>query len=209
MIEESPSGPQRRGRVSVVKNIDGNDALRETRRAVFLDRDGTLIRDTGYPRDPATVELLPGAAGALRTAHNVQMAVIVVTNQSGIARGLLTTDDYHAVHRRMNQLLGEFGAFVDAEYHCPHHPDFTGPCDCRKPGVLLFDRAIADLGIDAAASTFIGDRWRDIAPARHYGGRGVLVPTETTPPEEIERARAEALVAPTLQAAIEAAVANA
>lgn len=182
--------------------------LREARRAIFIDRDGTLIRDTGYPSDPDAVELLPGAASALRSAHNVQVAVVVVTNQSGIARGLITLEQYESVRKRMHQLLAEFGAFVDAEYYCPHHPDFTGPCDCRKPGLALFDQAIAEHGIDADASSFIGDRWRDVAPAAHYGARGILVPSAATPAEDIERAHAEATVATSLQAAIDTAIAN-
>jgi histidinol-phosphate phosphatase family protein len=176
------------------------------RAAIFMDRDGTLIKDTGYIGRPDDVELLPGAALALRIAHNRQTPVIVVTNQSGIARGKLTERDYEAVHQRMGALLAEFGAFIDAEYHCPHHPDFTGPCDCRKPGVALFDRAAREHGIDLAASVFIGDRWRDVAPALHYGARGILVPSRSTPPDEIARARAELSVIPSLIAAMEAAV---
>ena len=206
-IEESPSGV-RRQRVSVVQTSDHGAMLRETKRALFVDRDGTLIRDTGYPRDPDTIELLSGAAMALRTAHNVQMAVIVITNQSGIARGLLSTADYEAVRKRIHELLSEFGAFVDGEYFCPHHPDITGPCDCRKPGIALYERAILEHGLDPSASAFIGDRWRDVAPAAHYGGIGILVPSSNTPPDEVARAEAEARVAPTLQAAIDLAVAN-
>lgn len=206
-IEETPSGERRR-RVSVIQTLDHGAMLRETRRAIFVDRDGTLIRDVGYPKDPAQVELIPGVAMALRTANNVQMAVIVVSNQSGIARGLLTTANYEAVRKRMHELMSEFAAFVDGEYFCPHHPDFTGPCDCRKPGVGMYERAILDHGIEPALSAFIGDRWRDVAPAAHYGGLGILVPSRTTPPDEIARAKSEARIAPTLQKAIDMATAN-
>ena len=196
-----------RPRVSVVRT-GVTEALRETRKAIFLDRDGTVIKDVGYIKNADDVSLMAGSAMALRVAHNVQRPVIIVTNQSGIARGLVTLVEYEAVRRRTGELLAEFGAFVDGEYMCPHHPDFTGPCACRKPGVALYDQAMLDHGIEGASSTFIGDRWRDVAPAMHYGGLGILVPTATTPPEEIETARAEAMVAPTLLAAIETAVAN-
>lgn len=206
-IEESPSGERRR-RVSLVQTADHGAILRETRRAVFVDRDGTLIRDVGYPKDPDDVTLLPGVAAALRTAHNVQMAVVVVSNQSGIARGLLTTEDYEAVRKRMHEMLAEFAAFIDGEYFCPHHPDFTGPCECRKPGIGLYERAIADLGIEPAESAFVGDRWRDVEPAAHYGGLGILVPSAITPPDEIARAKAEANVVATLQEAMELAIAK-
>jgi histidinol-phosphate phosphatase family protein len=124
--------------------------------------------------------------------------VIVITNQSGIARGMLTEVDYERVRARVDDLLAERGAYIDAHYHCPHHPDFTGPCDCRKPKLGLFERAAHEHAIHAASSLFVGNRWSDVEPALHYGARGVLVPSPETPPEEIERARREAEVAHTL-----------
>jgi histidinol-phosphate phosphatase family protein len=199
-----PGTPHRR--VSLVKSDGQGQVLREMRAAIFLDRDGTIIKDVGYIRNPADVELMPGAAGALRTAHNRQWPVIVVTNQSGIARGKLTQDDYDAVRKDMSTRLSEFGAYVDAEYVCPHHPEFTGPCDCRKPGIALYERAMIDYGIDGARSAFIGDRWHDIAPAAHYGGRGIMVPSSMTPPPELEKARAEMTVAGSLQEAVDLAL---
>lgn len=205
MSDTAPRVP----RVSIIKSGGFSDVLRETRAALFLDRDGTIIKDVGYIKNPDDVELVPGAAFALRVAHNVQRPVIVVTNQSGIARGLVTPADYDAVRKRTGELLAEFGAFIDAEYVCPHHPDFTGPCECRKPGVALFEQATREHGIDLAASAFIGDRWRDVAPALRYGGRGILVASPATPPEELEKARVELTVAATLRDAIEAAVSDA
>ena len=193
-------------RVSVVLTGEHTQVLREMRPALFLDRDGTIIRDTGYIRRPEDVELMPGAAMALRVAHNVQRPIIVVTNQSGIARGLLTRDDYEAVRTRMGDLLAEYASFIDAEYMCPHHPDFTGPCECRKPGFALYEQAAREHGLDATASTFIGDRWHDVAPALHYGARGILVPGPHTPLDEVDRAAAQLSVMPTLLAAIEAVV---
>jgi len=180
--------------------------LRTLRPALFLDRDGTIIRDTGYLRDPDAVKLMPGAATALRVANRLHWPVIVITNQSGLARGLIKPAEYDAVRKRTGALLAEFGARIDAEYFCPHHPDFSGPCDCRKPGIALYEQAIRDHAIDAARSGFIGDRWRDVAPALHFGGRGILVPGAGTPLDEIDRAQAECRVAPTLQAAVEAAI---
>jgi len=202
-----PGSPRTRTpRVSVVQTGEHTQVLREMRPALFLDRDGTIIRDTGYIRRPEDVELMPGAAMALRVAHNVQRPIIVVTNQSGIARGLLTLSDYEAVRQRMGDLLAEYGSFVDAEYMCPHHPDFTGPCECRKPGLALYEQAVREHGLDAAASAFIGDRWHDVAPALHYGATGILVPGPHTPLDEIDRAAAQLSVIPTLLAAIEAVV---
>src|SRR6185312_12814288 len=98
------------------------------RPAAFLDRDGTIIRDASYVRDPADVELLPGAADAIRRLGARGVAVVVITNQSGIARGWLSVADYESVRGRMNDLLRAAGATVDASYMCPHHPDVSGPC---------------------------------------------------------------------------------
>lgn len=173
------------------------------RRAVFLDRDGTIIVDHNYVRRPEDVELVSGAATAIRYLNNAMVPVVVVTNQSGIARGILSEEDYASVRARLDDLLGERDAFVDATYHCPHHPDFTGPCECRKPGTALFDQAVHELNLSPAQCTFIGDRWRDIAPALAFGGRGILVPSPATPPADLERARAELEVADHILAAVE------
>lgn len=173
------------------------------RPAAFLDRDGTLIRDVHYLHDPAQVELLPGAADALRRLAAAGYALVVVTNQSGIARGMFTEADYQAVRTRLDALLAAEGVRLDATFHCPHHPDVDGPCDCRKPGALLFEQAIATLGLDAPRSVLIGDRWRDLAPARPLGGRGILVPSPDTPADELERARHHAIVVPDIGAAVD------
>ncbi len=143
--------------------------------AVFLDRDGTIIEDTGYLADPASVRLLPGAADAIARLNRAGLPVIVVTNQSGIARGLLDEAAYAATARRLDEILASAGARLDAHYHCPHHPDFTGPCDCRKPGPLLYQRAAAEHGLDLASSWWVGDRLRDVQPAGRFGGRSVLI----------------------------------
>jgi len=143
--------------------------------AVFLDRDGTIIEDRHYLRDPAQVRLLPGAAQAIARLNAAGMLAIVVTNQSGIARGLLTEADYRATERRLDQLLADQGARLDGSYFCPHLPEITGPCECRKPGPLLYRTAAERFGIDLAASWWVGDQTRDVAPAARFGGRGILV----------------------------------
>jgi D-glycero-D-manno-heptose 1,7-bisphosphate phosphatase len=145
--------------------------------AVFLDRDGTLIEDPGYLADPAAVRLLPGAPDAVTRLNRAGLVVVVVTNQSGIARGLLTEAQYLATERRLDELLAERGARIDAHYYCPHHPDLTGPCDCRKPALLLYRRAAERFDLDLRASWWVGDRLRDVMPAEALGGRGILVRT--------------------------------
>jgi histidinol-phosphate phosphatase family protein len=145
------------------------------RRAVFLDRDGTIIEDPGFVADPAAVRLLPGAAPAIARLNRAGLPAIVVTNQSGIARGLLDEAAYAATARRLDELLARFGARLDAQYHCPHHPDFTGACECRKPGPLLYRRAATDHGLDLARSWWVGDRLRDVLPAERFNGKGVLI----------------------------------
>jgi D-glycero-D-manno-heptose 1,7-bisphosphate phosphatase len=149
--------------------------------AVFLDRDGTIIRDAEYLRDPEQVELLPGAANAIKRLNDAGWPVVVVTNQSGIARGLLTEQDYERVRMRLDKVLATEGAKINATYHCPHHPDLTGPCDCRKPGVKLYADAAKALGVDPKASWYVGDRIRDVSPGDHFGGRSVMLVVDSTP----------------------------
>ena len=146
-------------------------------RAVFLDRDGTLVEDPGYLHEPDKVRLLPGAGEAVARLNREGLIVVTVSNQSGIARGRYDTADYHAVQRRIRELLKEKGARLDGSYFCPHHPDVGGPCPCRKPGIKLFEDAREALGIDLASSYYVGDRLSDLQPARHYGGRALLVRT--------------------------------
>jgi histidinol-phosphate phosphatase family protein len=174
-----------------------------SRAAAFLDRDGTIIHDADYLRDPESVRLLPGAAAALKRLNDGRVPVIVVTNQSGIARGLMTVGDYERVRARLDELLGKEGARIDATYYCPHHPDYTGPCDCRKPGALLYRRAAHEHHLDLASSVYIGDRWRDVAAALGFGGRPILVPSPSTPNEDARRADAEAELAADLEDAVD------
>lgn len=176
------------------------------RPAAFLDRDGTIIHDASYIRDPAVVRLLPGAAAAIRTLNEADVPVVVITNQSGIARGLLSELDYERVQARVAELLAAEGASLLASYHCPHLPEISGPCECRKPGTLLYRRAAADHGLDLERSAYIGDRWRDVEPAYALGGRGIMVPAASTPPDERTHAERAGATAPTLADAVREAL---
>ncbi len=153
------------------------------RPAAFLDRDGTIIADVGYPSNPDQVTLLPGALQALRELDRAGYLLVVVTNQSGIARGLISWDQYHAVAQRMSELLGP-EVTVAATYVCPHHPDIDGPCDCRKPGLAHYRDAIARFNLDPARSIWVGDRRSDVEPAEHWDGRGYLIRNPTDPANE-------------------------
>jgi len=150
--------------------------------AVFLDRDGTLIEEVDYLRRPDQVRLFPWTIDAVRALNRAGARAILVTNQSGVARGLFDEPMVHAVHERLADLLRAGGAYLDAYYYCPHHPDgcvreYARACDCRKPRRGLVDRAVDAFAIDPAQSFTVGDRWLDVALARTVGGRGVLVRT--------------------------------
>jgi histidinol-phosphate phosphatase family protein len=177
------------------------------RRGVFIDRDGTLIVDRHYLNDPEQVELVPEASNAVRYINYALIPVIVVTNQSGIARGIISSEQYERVKARIDDKLAERNAFIDATFVCPHHPDFTGPCECRKPGTALFRQAIEEFGLAPERCVYIGDRWHDIAPALELGGRGILVPSIETPGVEMVRAAEKLEIAPSLTAAVHSVVA--
>lgn len=161
----------------------------QARAALFIDRDGTIIADAHYPSLASQVRLIPGAAAAIARANSTGVLVIVVTNQSGIARGMITVAQYESVRVRMDALLVAAGAYVDATFHCPHWPDVQGPCDCRKPGLGMYRDAAAQFDIDLTRSAYIGDRWRDVQPALATGGFGVLVPGVETAETDVEQAR--------------------
>ncbi|HET7612823.1 MAG TPA: HAD family hydrolase [Gemmatimonadaceae bacterium] len=173
--------------------------------AVFLDRDGTVMEDAHYIKSPSQVRLLPGAAAAVKRLNDSGVKVIVVTNQSGIARGVFSVEDYEKVRQQFESLLAQEGARIDASYFCPHHPEVTGACDCRKPGTKMFEDAIRDWKIDPSRAGYIGDRWRDVAASRNLGGRGILVPSPVTTAED-RRLVGEAGIetAPSLRDAVEA-----
>lgn len=145
--------------------------------AAFLDRDGTLIREADYLADPDGVALIPGVPEALRRLRELGYRLVVVTNQSGIARGLYSHDDYHRVAARLDRILAEHDVPVDLTLHCPHHPRFSGPCTCRKPGLGMYREAGRRLGLALDRSVYVGDKGSDVLPALALGGQGWLVRT--------------------------------
>ena len=146
-----------------------------TRPAVFLDRDGTINEDRGYIGDPDDVVLIKGAAEAIRRLNGLGIPVVVITNQSGIGRGYYTEAGLQAVNKRLEELLGEKGAHVEAIYFCPHRPDEN--CECRKPGTKLLEKAAEEHCIDLRRSVMVGDKVSDLELARRVGMRRVLVLT--------------------------------
>ncbi|MDB4882340.1 MAG: histidinol-phosphate phosphatase family protein [Gemmatimonadetes bacterium] len=164
--------------------------MRESRlrRAALLDRDGTIIVDKHYLADPSLVELLPGAADAIRLLASAGVPSVVCSNQSGIARGLITLEQHRAVRLRTAALLEAEGAYLLDALYCPHHEDFSGACECRKPGTLLFRQAAALHGLDLSRSLFVGDKYRDIAPVERFGATGALIRSSDTPTDDAERA---------------------
>jgi D-glycero-D-manno-heptose 1,7-bisphosphate phosphatase len=150
------------------------------RRAVFLDRDGTLIHDPGYLGDPDGVEVLPGVADALGALSRAGFLLVVVTNQSGIARGRYTVARYEAVAARLEALLAASGIRLAATYYCPYHPDgtvapFATDHEDRKPGAGMWRRAAEDLGLDLSRSYSIGDGERDVVAGKRAGTTAVLL----------------------------------
>lgn len=148
-----------------------------SRPAAFIDRDGTIILEKVYLSDPDGVELIPGTVEALTSLRDAGFALVVVTNQAGIARGLYGVEDYEAVAARLDEILAKQGIVVDRTEYCPHHPDATGPCECRKPETGMYRRAAAALDLDLASSYYIGDKLSDAVPAGVLGGQGILVRT--------------------------------
>jgi D-glycero-D-manno-heptose 1,7-bisphosphate phosphatase len=134
--------------------------------AVFLDRDGTVMEDAHYIKAPEQVRLLPGAARAVKRLNEAEIPVIIVTNQSGIGRGLFTVEEYEAVRAYFESLLRDEGAHIDASYYCPHLPDKPLIGNCRKPGTLMFEKAISDFKLDPANVAYVGDRWRDVVASK-------------------------------------------
>jgi D-glycero-D-manno-heptose 1,7-bisphosphate phosphatase len=152
------------------------------KRAVFLDRDGTLVEEAGYLDRLERLVFYPWSVDAVRVLNRAGLAVVIVTNQAGVARGIFPETFVADAHRYLRERLEAGGARVDGFYYCPHHPDATvdayrRACDCRKPQPGMLRRAAADLGIDLARSFVVGDRWHDLAAGRAVGARGVLVRT--------------------------------
>ncbi|HET8761758.1 MAG TPA: HAD family hydrolase [Nitrospiria bacterium] len=140
---------------------------------VFLDRDGTLNLDEGYLADPERLVLLPGAAEAVAALNAAGVKAVVITNQSGVGRGLIAPEALVRIHERLAALLARGGAKLDGIYSCLHRPE--DGCACRKPATALALQAARDLGVDASRSAMIGDKPVDLELGRRLGGRSVLV----------------------------------
>jgi D-glycero-D-manno-heptose 1,7-bisphosphate phosphatase len=148
---------------------------RGPRAAVFLDRDGTLVREVGYLSDPADLEVLPGVPEALRSLQAAGYPLVVISNQSGVGRGLFPMRRVHEAMALLRRRLAARGVELDGIYFCPHRPDEG--CACRKPGTALLERAASDLGLGLRGSFMIGDKRLDAATAHAVGARGLLVRT--------------------------------
>jgi len=150
--------------------------------AVFLDRDGTINEEVSFLSRMEQLKLFPQTPEAIRLVNAAGMKAVVVTNQSGIARGYFTEEFVRSVHDRINELLRADGAFIDGFYVCPHHPVYGNgiykqDCDCRKPKPGLLLQAAAELDIDLARSYMVGDMLKDIEAGKKAGAKGVLVRT--------------------------------
>lgn len=148
------------------------------RAAVFLDRDGTLIEEVGHLGRTDGAVLLSGVPHALRRLRDAGYALVVVTNQAGVARGYFAEDRARAVNARVAELVAAAGGPpLDGWYLCPHHPELTGPCDCRKPAPGMLLRAARELGLDPTRSWMVGDHPSDARAGRAAGARPIMVRT--------------------------------
>ena len=145
-------------------------------RAVFVDRDGTINVNYGYISSPDNFKMYPGIVKGIKLLNESGFKVIVITNQSGIARGYFSKEALKEIHDKMEKELAEKGASVDAIYYCPHHPDEN--CDCRKPETGLFKMAKDDFDIDYKKSFVVGDRMLDVEAGYKLGCKTILVPED-------------------------------
>ncbi|MDP8923554.1 MAG: HAD family hydrolase [Chloroflexota bacterium] len=187
--------------------------LAERRAAVFLDKDGTLVEDVPYNVDPALIRLGSGAVEGLRLLHVAGYPLIVISNQSGVARGYFAEDALRAVEARLRELLGEAGVPLTGFYYCPHHPEglvaeYARACECRKPLPGMILRAAHEHGIDVARSWFVGDILHDVEAAHRAGCRAVLLDNGNETEWELSPARTPDVVAPDLAEAARAIVAG-
>ena len=152
------------------------------RPAVFLDRDGTMIEERGYLDRLDLITLFPYTADAIGSLREAGYAIVVVTNQAGVARGYFDEAFVRRAHAHLDALLAPSGAAPDAYYFCPHHPEgiveaYRQECRCRKPRPGMIEDAVRDLGLDLARSFVVGDKWLDVELANQAGTRGILVRT--------------------------------
>ncbi len=164
------------------ESMGPQDGDRSARPAVFLDRDGTINEQMGYINHISRFQLLPGVGQAIRSLNAYGLLVVVVTNQSGLARGYFPESLLDTVHLEMHRLLALEGAHIDGLYVCPHHPEakearFREQCNCRKPKTGLLEQAAADLHLDLQHSFVVGDRWSDLRCGAAVGATTILVLT--------------------------------
>jgi len=150
------------------------------RAAIFIDRDGTINEEVGYLDHPSRLKLFPWSAEAIRLINGSPFKAVLVTNQSGVARGYFTEELVEQIHEKLQEELAKGGAKLDAIYYCPHHPDFGPPqyrqdCSCRKPKTGLLERAARDLNLELSNCYVIGDKYIDVQMAHRAGARAVLV----------------------------------
>jgi D,D-heptose 1,7-bisphosphate phosphatase len=177
-------------------------------RAVFLDRDGTINEEVGYLRNLEQLKLFPRSAEAIRRLNQRGIKVIVVTNQSGVARGYFGEDFVREVHGLLQEKLRTEEAYIDAFYYCPHHPtEGVGPyrqaCACRKPEAGMLLQASRDLHINLSRSYMVGDMRKDVQAGRNAGTKGILVMTGYGTGEKADEDPHPDYVAPDLPAAVE------
>ena len=145
-------------------------------KALFLDRDGTINVDTGHLYKTEDLVFIKGVPEFIKKYNQFGYKVIVITNQAGIAKGYYREQDMHKLHNYMNEKLkSEYGAQIDAFYFCPHHPDFTGECNCRKPKTGMLEQAINDFNIDVSQSLLVGDKPWDIECGKRIGIKSYYV----------------------------------
>ena len=156
---------------------------------MFLDRDGTLNYDPGYLKVAADLKLLAGVGPALARLKGAGAKLVVVTNQSGVGRGIVTLKDLEAIHARLQGLLEQEDAALDAIYFCPHHPD--DGCRCRKPNVGMVERAVSELQLDLRRSYLIGDHARDIQLAHRVGAKAILLTPGPVDAQGLDRLKVE------------------
>jgi D-glycero-D-manno-heptose 1,7-bisphosphate phosphatase len=183
--------------------------LVKVRSAVFLDRDGTLIEEAGYLDRLERLVFYPYSIDAVRLLNRADLAVVIITNQAGVARGIFPESFVGEAHRHITQTLELGGARVDGFYYCPHHPEasvgqYRQSCECRKPQPGMLRQAAGDLQLDLARSFVIGDRWHDLQAGAAVGARGILVRTgygRTEEAAETSGASAAAIVDNLIEAA--------
>lgn len=183
-IFAAAAAPDQVGRAGYGQRPHGEKrmGLKQPRTAVFLDRDGTLIEEAGYLSRPEQVQIYPEAFEAVRRINRSRRLAVVITNQSGVARGLVSEEQLVKLHEIIGEAFRREQAPLHAFYYCPHHPEagdgpYTRVCDCRKPQPGLLLQATRDLGLDVASSYMVGDSLRDVEAGHRAGCRSVLVRT--------------------------------